>query len=133
MKEKYNIATYQRPDGDRPLDATLVHIDLPQFIRQIKEEVAWQESDRNAITVYKTNGLRMVLVALHQDAELTRHIAKGIISIQLISGCILFNTDQQTVELQDGQMLALHERIPHSVRAVKESVFLLTLTTSLQV
>ncbi|MBK8711833.1 MAG: hypothetical protein IPL97_08185 [Niastella sp.] len=133
MKEKYNISTNQRPDGDRPLDATLVQIDLPQFIHQIKDEVAWKESDRNAITVYKTNGLRMVLVALHQDAELTRHIAKGIISIQLISGCILFTTDQQSVELKDGQILALHERIPHSVRAVKESVFLLTLTTSLEV
>ena len=37
----------------------------------------------------------------------------------------------KSVELSKGQMLALHERIPHSVLALKEAVFLLTLTTTL--
>ena len=36
------------------MDAALVTIDLRNFIKQIKEEKAWNESDRNAITVFKT-------------------------------------------------------------------------------
>jgi quercetin dioxygenase-like cupin family protein len=132
MEEKYNEATLQRPKGDRPLDAPFVDIDLPQFIKQIREETLWEESDRNAITVFKTNGLRIVLIALHKGAEMVRHTADGIISIQVLEGNMQFNTDQQSVELNKGQMLALHERIPHSILAIRESVFLLTLTTSLQ-
>ena len=53
MEEKYNESTLQRPEGDRAVDAPLVDIDLPMFIKQIKEETTWKESDRNAITVLK--------------------------------------------------------------------------------
>lgn len=132
MKEKYNEATKQRPEGDRIIDAEMVVIDLPQFIKQIKEETTWKESDRNAITVFKTNGLRIVLIALHKGAEMMRHIAEGIISVQVLEGKLQFNTDKQSVELNKEQMLALHECIPHSILALKETIFLLTLTTTLQ-
>lgn len=132
MKEKNNEATTQRPNGERTVDAEMVVIDLPQFIKQIKQESTWKESDRNAITVFKTNGLRIVLIALHKSAEMTRHIAKGTISVQVLEGRLQFNTDLQSIELNKGQMLALHERIPHSVLAIRESVFLLTLTTKLE-
>lgn len=130
MEEKSNESTSQRPDGDRLIDATLVSIDLPSFIRQIKDESSWKDGKRNAITVFKTNGLRIVLIALHEGTEMARHIAEGIISVQVLEGRIQFNTDEQSVELASGQMLALHERVPHSVLAMKETIFLLTLTTT---
>ncbi len=133
MDEKYNESTPQRPEGDRSIDAALVNIDLPLFIEQIKQESSWKDSDRNAITVFKTNGLRIVLIALHEGAEMARHTANGIISVQVLEGQLQFNTDGQSVELNKGQMLALHERIPHSVQAIKETIFLLTLTTTLAV
>jgi quercetin dioxygenase-like cupin family protein len=131
MEEKYNEATPQRPEGDRQVDAPILAIDLPRFIKQIKEETAWEESDRNAITVFKTNGLRIVLIALHKGAEMVKHTAEGIISVQVLEGKMQFNTDQQSVELSKGKMLALHERIPHTVLAIEETIFLLTLTTTL--
>lgn len=133
MEEKYNNPTIQRPDGDRMIDAALVSIDLPMFIKQIKNEPAWKTSDRNAITVFKTNGLRIVLIALHEGANMSTHTAHGIICVQVIEGRIQFKTTRQTVEMETGQMTVLHENIPHSLLAVKESVFLLTLTTTLAV
>jgi quercetin dioxygenase-like cupin family protein len=131
MEEKYNSSTTQRPDGDRMIDAALVSIDLPMFIKQIKSEAAWENSDRNAVTVFKTNGLRIVLIALHEGAEMATHTANGMISVQVLEGKIQFNANSQTIELNSGQMIALHERIPHGVVALKETVFLLTLTTTL--
>ena len=86
MKEKFNEATKQRPQGERTLDASLVTIDLNYFTKQIKDEKAWKESDRNAITVFKTNGMRIVLIALHKNAEMTKHTADGIISVQVLEG-----------------------------------------------
>ena len=61
------------------------------------------------------------------------HTADGLISVQVLEGQMQFNTDWRSVELSKGQMLALHEGIPHSVLALKETIFLLTLTTSLKV
>ena len=132
MDEKFNDATKLRPQGERIMDAALVTIDLSSFTTQIKEEQAWKDSDRNAITVFKTDGMRIVLIALHKEAELIKHTAAGIISVQVLEGQIQFTTGEQTVELSKGQMLTLHKGIPHSVLAKEETVFLLTLTTTLE-
>ena len=131
MDEKFNDATKLRPQGERIMDAALVTIDLRNFTKQIREEKAWKDSDRNAITVFKTDGMRIVLIALHKDAEMIKHTADGMISLQVLEGQILFTTEEQSVELGQGQMLALHENVPHSVLAMEETIFLLTLTTTL--
>ncbi len=130
MEEKFNEATTQRPQGDRLIDSKLVTIDLPFFIAQLREEEAWKKNDRNAITVFKSFFKRIVLIALHKGAEITRHKAAGMISVQVLEGEMLFITDEQTITLSAGQMLVLHEGIPHSVLAKEETVFLLTLTTT---
>ena len=129
MENKSNEATPQRPGGNRQLDAMMVTIDLPVFMKQIKEEKPWLESDRNAMTVFKTDGMRIVLIALHAGAEMATHTANGIISVQVLEGRIKFSIDQQSVELTKNQVVTLHERIPHSVLAKEESIFLLTLSS----
>ena len=127
METKYNESTDQRPEGGRLIDAPLVNLDIPGFIKEIKSEVAWKKNDRNAITIYKTNGMRIVLIALHEDAVMSKHIANGIISVQVLEGEIFFSAANQSVVLKKGQMIALHKGEPHSVAAAKESVFLLTI------
>ena len=131
MNEKFNEATTNRPEGDRPLDASLITFDLHSFITQIKEEEQWKKSDRNAITIFKSLVMRMVLIALHKDAEMVKHSAKGMISIQVLEGEIEFVTADQTINLSSGQVLVLHEGIAHSIRTRKETVFLLTITNAL--
>ena len=131
MDIKFNEATNHRPQGDRIMDAPLVTINLRSSTKQIKEEKAWKDTDRNAITVFKTDGMRIVLIALHKDAEMATHTADGMISVQVLEGQILFTTEEQSVELGQGEMLALHENVPHSVLAKEETIFLLTLTTTL--
>src|SRR5689334_9387874 len=124
MEERFNRATALRPQGERAMDAALVKIDIPLFIENIRNEKQWKDSNRNAITVFKTNGLRIVLMALHKDAEMKEHSADGLISIQILEGRVIFKTEEQTVELTKGQMIALHEGIPHSILSKEETIFL---------
>lgn len=126
MEVKHNRSTELRPEGGRIMDAPVVPIDVPDFLRQIKEEPAWENSDRNAMTVYKTNGMRMVLIALHEDAVMEKHTANGVISVQVLDGEINFITENGSNNLTKGQVIALHRKVPHTVAAIKESVFLLT-------
>jgi Uncharacterized conserved protein, contains double-stranded beta-helix domain len=127
MEEKMNESTPQRPEGERLVDAPLVTIDLPKFMRQIKSEPAWLNGPRNAITVFKSDHMRLVLIALHSGAELPTHTADGTISVQVLEGDIQFGTTDEAVQLREGQMVTLHEGIPHNVRAIADSLFLLTL------
>jgi len=127
MENKANEATPQRPEGDRVLNAALVAMDLPRSIEQLKSETTWRESDRNSITLFKSDVMRIVLIGLHAGAELPTHTANGIISVQVVHGKVSFTADPQTESLSKGQMIALQPAIPHSVRAEEESFFLLTL------
>ena len=126
MEVKYNESTELRPEGTRLMDAPVVPIDIPDFLNQIKNESTWQNSDRNAMAVYKTDGMRIVLIALHKDAVLEKHTADGIISVQVLDGELNFTAEDKTHNLKKGQIIALHRNVPHSVSAVTESVFLLT-------
>ncbi len=127
MENKSNEATPQRPEGERLLDAPLVEMDLNHFIEQVRNEPSWKDSDRNSITIFKSENMRVVLIGLHENAELKTHTANGIISVQVLEGNIKFTTEQKVVELEKGQMLALQKQIPHSVLALKETFFLLTM------
>lgn len=127
MENKFNEATPQRPEGTRPLDAPIVLLDLNNFRDQIKDEPTWKDSDRNAITMFKSDTLRLVLISMHEGAVIDPHTAKGMISIQVLEGKIKFDTDKESVELEKGQMLVLHDSVSHKVEAKKESTFLLTL------
>lgn len=85
------------------------------------------------MTVYKTNGMRIVMIAWHEEAELKKHTTDGIISVQVLEGALNFSTDKELLVLKQGAMIALHVGLFQSVKALKESVFLLTLTTTLEV
>ncbi len=127
MENKSNEATPQRPEGNRILNAPLVEINLNQFIHQIKNESAWATGDRNAVTIFKSETMRIVLMGLHKNAELKPHKANGVISVQVLEGKINFITEQNNASIEKGQMITLHENLSHSVVALQESFFLLTL------
>ena len=127
MENKSNEATLKRPEGDRLLDAPLVTMDLNHLMEQVRNEPSWKYSDRNSITIYKSENMRVVLIGLHQNAELKTHTANGIINVQVLEGQIKFTTEQQVTNLEKGQMLALKKQLPHSVFALKETFFLLTM------
>ena len=122
-----NEATPQRPAGTRPLDAPLLVLDLPALLAQVRQEATYHSADRNALTLLKTDSMRLVLLALHAGAELKTHTAPGAISVQVLDGQLTFRAEDQTAELGVGQVLTLHAGIPHSVTAVTEAAFLLTL------
>jgi len=126
VENKSNEATALRPEGDRILDAPFVEMDLNNFIVQIKDEITWTTTDRNSITIFKSDNTTVVLIGMHQNAELKKHKAYGNIHVQVLEGKINFCTEQQTVSLEKGQMIALKADIPHSVLALEDSFFLLT-------
>lgn len=123
-------ATQLRPQGDRPLDAPLLLIDIPGYIDQIKEEDSWDENSRNAITVVKSDDVTITIIALKKGAEITDHKAEGRISLHVLKGEVEFTTSEGSSPLKEGQLVTLHKAIMHSVKATEKSVLLLTLLGS---
>jgi quercetin dioxygenase-like cupin family protein len=125
MELKRNDATLNRPEGDRVIDALYVFVDLPDFIRQLKEEPAWEKNDRNGITVFKTDNLTMVLTILHKKAEIKDNKVDGLVTLQVIEGMIRVSTIDGDIEMKEKQLISLHSNEPHSIEALSDCAFLL--------
>ena len=126
MENKRNEATQNRPEGDRVLDAPYVFINIPEFIRQLKSEEAWQKNDRNGITVFKTDRVTMVVTCLHAKAVLKNNLVDGIFTIQVLEGIIRVTTPDGDVDMQANQVMTFHQLVDHSIIALMDSVLLLT-------
>ncbi len=125
--ENTNIdATHNRPEGDRQIDSPVLLIDLPEFISQIKDEKAWENNDRNAITVFKSDKMSIVLVALHRKADMQTEHPENIISVQVLKGKLKVTTTYASTEVDKEMMFTLHAKIPYTITALKKSIFLLT-------
>ena len=126
MENKRNEATQNRPEGDRVLDAPYVFVNIPEFIRQLKSEEAWQKNDRNGITVFKTDRVTMVVTCLHAKAVLKNNLVDGIFTIKVLEGIIRVTTPDGDVDMQANQVMAFHQLVDHSIVALMDSVLLLT-------
>ncbi len=116
----------RKPLNMLSLDAPLLTFDLRALVRQMKDEEAWRKGERHSMPLFKTDRMRVMLIALRAGAALSSHRADGPITVQVIEGRITFSAESQTVTLAAGQMLSLQAGLPHAVNAPEESVFLLT-------
>ncbi len=128
MEPKFNAATPQRPAGDRLLDAPLLLADISCLAEQLRRESIWEESDRNAITVFKTAGLTIVLVILRADATLNLCVSEGLLSLHLLEGQVQLVADsaEPLPPLTQGQLLTLHAGAPYRALVLAEATLLLT-------
>lgn len=112
---------------ERLLDGPLLVFDLPSLMEKLKLDDVGEKSNRNAITLLKSDNMRLVLIALRAGAEIDFRQSDNLISLQLLKGKLEFIAENYKVVLEQGQLLTLHENIPHSLTAVNETIFLLTI------
>jgi quercetin dioxygenase-like cupin family protein len=112
---------------DRPAGDPVFHARLPEQVERLRREPAWRAGDRNAITLFKTPALSLVLLAVQAGARLHEHRAEGALTIQVISGAVRVDAGGRRVELAPGEVLVLEPGLAHAVEAVRESGILLTI------
>lgn len=117
-----------QPLGERILDAPLHKISINSFLNQIKKDKSWKDNDRNALTILKTNSMRIVLYAIRKGAEMVKQKKDGKITVQVLEGKMLFTSLGQSVKLGKSQMLVLDESADYSLQAKRKTFFILTFT-----
>ena len=117
--------TGQRPA--RQVSAPVLAFDLAQQLTSLKQESSWQRSDRNARTLVEESGFRLVLTALKAGAQLREHRADGWVSIHGLEGHLRVQAGRHTTDLAPGHVVVLEPNLAHSVEAVEEGAFLLSL------
>lgn len=120
-------ATRPHPTTERPVDAPLLTFDTSKLLKQIKSEEAYLKGGRNAITLLKAEGMRIVLIAMHAGTVFQEHQANGPISLQVLEGQVRFRTKVVSHTLSKGQIVHCKAKLRHDVEALEDSVSLLTI------
>lgn len=127
MPVKMNDATINRPEGKRLIDAPALLININDYVDQLKDERAWKKNDRNAITVFKSAGVTMVLSAFHKGAEIKDLQLDGLLILQVIEGEISVSKDEEeTLSVKKNQVLALNQEYGYMLIAEMDTIILLS-------
>jgi quercetin dioxygenase-like cupin family protein len=103
-----------------------VRLNLADELTRLKASAAWQSGDRAVHALVGEPALRLMLVALKAGTSLPEHGAPGHIAIHVIDGELEIGADGEKRVHRPGEVVWLGPDAPHSVRAVTEGAFLLT-------
>lgn len=112
---------------DRNTSGPAVTFSIADELKRLREEPEWISGTRNSVTVVKTANLSVVLTAVKKDATLCGHEVDGPITLQVLSGEIEFGVAGEPRTLQGGTVIALDNAVPHDIKALEDSEFLLTI------
>jgi quercetin dioxygenase-like cupin family protein len=114
-------------NDDGTMIADLAQFDLLNEIAKAEQQKPWA-SGIYSRTLLKKPDLRVVLISMEAAAQIKEHHADGTSSLYVLKGRIRYSTQGQVYDLRVGSFLTLGASIKHSVEAMEESGFLLTIS-----
>jgi len=108
-------------------DNSLPVYDFPTLIKGMKNKLAWETGELNAMVLLKSSEKQIILTALHEDTEIKSFQSNSSITFQILEGQLKFRTRKESIILEIGQLLTLHEKVKYSLTSIEETVFLLTI------
>ena len=110
------------------LTAPLLTFNLTAETERLRGEEHWLKDGRISQTLVKYSDFRIVLILMRAGTLMQEHKADARISIQGLSGRLMVQMPEKAVELSSGDLLVLEKCLPHDVRAVEDSAFLLSIS-----
>jgi hypothetical protein len=124
-----NIAVKAKPQltmNNTIQDNSLPAFDLPVLIEKLKSSRTWAHGELNAKILLKSTGKQIVLTALHGGTEIQSYQSGESVTLQIIEGCLMFQTNKEYVRLEKGQLLTLYDKVAYCLTSAEDTVFLLT-------
>jgi len=108
---------------------SLCMFDLPALVEKMKNNHSWVNGDLHSMVLLKTPIKQIVLSAIHDGTEIQSFQSGDSITFQIIEGKLIFHTRHESVILEKGQTLTLHQNIKYSLTTNEETVMLLTISS----
>jgi hemerythrin-like domain-containing protein/quercetin dioxygenase-like cupin family protein len=107
-----------------------VHFDLMAEASALRESAFWQHGKHTARTLSMHPDFRLVLMVLRSGSRLHAHKTDHAISVQTLTGHVVLNLPERTIELPTGSVVLLDRSVIHDVVAMADSTLLLSLSGS---
>jgi quercetin dioxygenase-like cupin family protein len=110
----------QSPAQSTPFDTVAIAAEM-------RTEGPYEREGHTARLLVREPDLRVVLVVMKGGSIIKEHRAKQTASIHVLSGRVRVRLQDQLVDLPSARLLVLESGLAHSVEAMDESTFLLSL------
>jgi len=131
MEKETVIAKPSLHRNDGSHHASLQSFDLPALIEGMKNSHSWTKGELNVMILLKSPERQIVLTALHEGTEIESFQSNDSITFQIIEGKLRLHTRKESVILEKGQLLTLHDNIKYSLICREETVFLMTIANGI--
>ena len=119
--------TETRENAKQRMEGPLHQFGLEDEVRDRRAEPEYRGGEPSQITLIHEGPLRVAMFAFHSGNVLRDHRVSGPITVQVLSGRIVFSTeDGRSIQVASGNLLSLAGGITHSVEALEDAVMLLT-------
>jgi len=108
---------------------SLLMFDLPTLVDSMKHKQSWVNGELNAMILLKTPNKQIILTAMHHGTEIESFQSNDSITFQIIEGQAIFQTRKESVILDKGQLLTLHENTKYTLTSMEDTVLLLTIAS----
>lgn len=112
---------------ERGINAPILALHVEEEVRRLKAEPEWKSGSEDGITLAKYPHMRVVLVALRKGKSMHEHKVKGPMSLFVVSGKISLIVGHSELQLRKKGLFTLRKAILHDVRALVDSVIMLTI------
>jgi quercetin dioxygenase-like cupin family protein len=124
------METLERRNHD--FDSLLHYFDLRQTAQLLKDERPIHSGSKNAVTLAKSPTINVVLILLQGGRVLPEYHTERATSILIFSGVVEFSTAEETTRLKSGMFVAVREGLTHTIRALEESILLVTVAPKMK-
>ena len=108
------------------LDRPMMAFGIAEEISRIKADQRSTNKRKRSAVLAKNEHVRIVLAVLSRGEALQEHETEGQITVTVVQGAISFNALNERRNLGAGDLLTLQAGIRHSVEALEDSAFVIT-------
>ncbi|MFP6307454.1 cupin domain-containing protein [Helicobacter pylori] len=79
-------------------------------------------------TLNENSSNKEIRICMHKGAVMDKHKAPGAISVQVLEGKIIFEVENEKIEMPKGALISLEAQVSHRLDALENSVIRLSLS-----
>ena len=110
----------------KKLDQPMMAFAIAEEISKIKAAHPLTSQGKRSAVLAKNEHVSIVLAVLARGEALQEHQTEGQITVTVVQGAIRFDALNERVRLNAGGLLTLRPGIRHSVEALEDSAFVIT-------
>ncbi len=121
------LITKSKSKMKRPTIESSLPFHLPTHFEKVKLKRTWMKGKLDSKILVNRPDKQIVLTIISEDTEINFYQYNDSVTLQVIDGKLILNTQKESIILNEGQLFTINENLIYNLTSGAETVFLLTM------